>query len=262
MSWVKIDDGFYDHPKVMALLENENTLGYAALGLFTLGLSYCGRHLTDGFVPAKIVKGVRRLADLLVRYGFWVIADGGYGVHDYLQRNPSRAQVEADRERVKNWKRTRTLHVPEHVENPSRPVPVPIPEVQEHKDQETASPVSHSKRTASKVVPAVIRGPLGFVVATSLLERWRGSYPGVDIDAEVRAAFEWEQSDPKNHRPRAQMFLVNWLKKAYDKLPRVPEKIRPDVLNIPEITPDQAAANRAKLAEMIGTMGQLPRRVS
>ena len=97
MTWTKIDDQFYDHPKVVAA-------GPLGIALFVCGLSYCSRHLTDGFIS---VAQVRRLIDTadpevvagtLVAVGLWERRDGGYQVHDYLEYNPSRAKVEAIRQ--------------------------------------------------------------------------------------------------------------------------------------------------------------------
>lgn len=90
--WVKIDDGFYDHPKVVAA-------GGLGTALFVCALSYSARHLTDGFIPAA---QVRRLVDVedpgevaarLVEVGLWEEGEGGYWIHDYLDYNPSAAEV-------------------------------------------------------------------------------------------------------------------------------------------------------------------------
>ena len=42
MTWVKLDDGFYDNPKIVAV-------GFDGAGLYAMCLAYCGRHMTDGF---------------------------------------------------------------------------------------------------------------------------------------------------------------------------------------------------------------------
>ena len=54
MSWVKIDDHFSDHPKVVQA-------GPEAAWLYICGLCYCAKYLTDGFIPKRQVK---RLADV------------------------------------------------------------------------------------------------------------------------------------------------------------------------------------------------------
>lgn len=46
MTWFKVDDGFYDHPKV------EN-LSMAARGLWVTAGSWCAKQLTDGVISKK-----------------------------------------------------------------------------------------------------------------------------------------------------------------------------------------------------------------
>lgn len=97
MAWTKLDDHFPDHPKVIAA-------GPLASWLFVCGLAYCGRLLTDGFIPSG---QIRKLADVedahglartLVEVGLWERAEGGYRVHDYLDYQPSKEHVLQTRE--------------------------------------------------------------------------------------------------------------------------------------------------------------------
>ena len=98
MSWVRIEDTFPDHPKAARA-------GLAGVGLYIAGLCYCARLLTDGHIPEPIVSKLtglprhqtRDLVDRLVKAGLWDLADGGYQVHDYLDYQPTRAQVVASR---------------------------------------------------------------------------------------------------------------------------------------------------------------------
>jgi len=96
VSWIKIDDQFADHPKVIAA-------GPLAAWLYVCGLTYCGRYLTDGWIPDG---QVRKLADIddaaaqvqrLVDVGLWERVDDGYIVHDYLEYNPTGEKVRAER---------------------------------------------------------------------------------------------------------------------------------------------------------------------
>lgn len=97
MTWVKLDDSFPNHPKVLAAGEN-------AAWLYVCGLCYCSQHLTDGFIPAAALSrltslsGVRKLAQRLVEVGLWLSAPGGWHVHDYDAHQRTRAQVEAERD--------------------------------------------------------------------------------------------------------------------------------------------------------------------
>ena len=115
MVWVKLDDQFTEHPKVVLA-------GPLAGWLHVCGLVYCGRNLTDGFIPSAMVSRLatfdhigittggaaglfevghdietQELIDILVDCGLWEEAEGGYNIHDYLDYNPSKADVIAER---------------------------------------------------------------------------------------------------------------------------------------------------------------------
>ncbi len=100
MSWVKIDDGLSEHPKI-------TWAGPLALAAFISGLCYAARQLTDGFIPASVADTIahgatrKRLETCAPnrRFPLWETVTGGYQIHDYLQYNPSRAEVLALREK-------------------------------------------------------------------------------------------------------------------------------------------------------------------
>jgi hypothetical protein len=85
MTWVKLDDGFYDNPKVEAA-------GLAAAGLYAKSLAYCGRHLTDGYVPWTFVRA-KGAAAKLVKVGLWTENGSGWVIDDYTEFNFTRDKV-------------------------------------------------------------------------------------------------------------------------------------------------------------------------
>ncbi|MDT0451853.1 mucin-2 [Streptomyces hesseae] len=104
--WARLDDGFHSHPKIIRA-------GNAAAGLLVRVISYAGQHLTDGVVPGAVVREygtavqVRKLSavGLLHAAGHDCTRcpqpdAGDYLVHDFLDSNPSRSRVNADRERA------------------------------------------------------------------------------------------------------------------------------------------------------------------
>lgn len=99
MPYLNLDDNFADHPKVDALSDG-------AFRLHVAGLLYASKHTTDGYIPANRVPRLirtykaRYLADLM-EATLWRPADAGYTIHDYLDWNRSREQIEADRERLR-----------------------------------------------------------------------------------------------------------------------------------------------------------------
>lgn len=99
MPWGWIDDGFYDHDKV---LEMPVALRNEACGLYWRAISYCNAKLTDGVVSESVVvllDGRPDAVDALLAARLWHRRrGGGYIVHDFLEGyNKSRAEVLAIR---------------------------------------------------------------------------------------------------------------------------------------------------------------------
>lgn len=104
MSWVKLDNGLYDHPKALQA-------GNEAIGVFCRSLAYAGRQLTDGFIPAGVASflGGHKPIAALVEAGFWEEVHGGFQVHDYLHYQRSRDDVERDRAGARERMRARRV---------------------------------------------------------------------------------------------------------------------------------------------------------
>ena len=114
MTWVKLDDQFPDHPKIA-------TAGPLAMAWHVAALCYCSRHLTDGFVPTRVARSLvdltgcaeitdtgnayelkaATLIERLCASGAWHKEPDGYRLHDFLEYNPARSTVLADREQAK-----------------------------------------------------------------------------------------------------------------------------------------------------------------
>lgn len=97
MAWLKIDDRVRTHPKIVEA-------GPVAAWFWFCGICYCREHLTDGFIADKMLSTLvpgapswKRPAAALVAAGLWHREERGYRVHDFLEWNPSRAEVEAQR---------------------------------------------------------------------------------------------------------------------------------------------------------------------
>jgi hypothetical protein len=112
MSWLRIDDGFVDHPKILKTREHAPLV----IALQVRALAYASRQLTDGFVPTEALDGMTRdldellnteeisgyhnpdrWAERMVSVGLWEPTDGGYIIHDYLDYNPSAREVRKTR---------------------------------------------------------------------------------------------------------------------------------------------------------------------
>jgi hypothetical protein len=93
MVWVRFDDQFPIHRKVDGLSD-------AAFRLHVSAIFWCVRNLTDGLVPEEDldivsarVRSPQRFAAELVRRKLWCQTEDGWLIHDFLEFQPSRAEV-------------------------------------------------------------------------------------------------------------------------------------------------------------------------
>ncbi|MBN7792515.1 hypothetical protein [Microbacterium esteraromaticum] len=94
MPWFKVDDGFHGHPKVIGL-------SLSAVGLWTLAGTWSAQYLTEGRVPAGMVRrfgGASEDVSELVDAALWHEVDGGYEFHDWAEYQPDAASTQAARQ--------------------------------------------------------------------------------------------------------------------------------------------------------------------
>jgi hypothetical protein len=99
MGWVRIDDNFADHPKIIAL-------GDTAFRLFITGLCYSNRQLTDGIIPYQIVSSwvgdnPEKPSDELEDQGLWERVDKGFQIRSYTEYQPTRDKVHKKRDEAR-----------------------------------------------------------------------------------------------------------------------------------------------------------------
>lgn len=97
MTWTRLDDGIYDHPKVAEVDDP------AAVLLWIWSMAWSNRHGTDGHLPAKSIRVLAahaKVTDLaeaarqLCDAGLWDETDGGWEIHDFLDYQPAAEQVD------------------------------------------------------------------------------------------------------------------------------------------------------------------------
>jgi hypothetical protein len=98
--WSKIDDGFTEHAKVAPL-------SAVAFRLHVSAIVHANRNLTDGMISPQALRvllagsvAAGKHVTELVDANLWDEVEGAvdtYAIHDFLEYNPSREKVLADR---------------------------------------------------------------------------------------------------------------------------------------------------------------------
>lgn len=141
MSWVRLDDRIWSDEKL-------NALSPWAHRQWVRGLAYASAHQSDGLLTASAIKmlGVspKQLREL-VEIGLWLKSGTGVQIKNYLEYQPSRAEVTAKRkaaaERIKRFRDRQSNAVTNATEThssnenvtlpPSHPIPSPTPSTRE-----------------------------------------------------------------------------------------------------------------------------------
>jgi hypothetical protein len=94
MTWFKVDDSFYDHPKVFDAPD-------CAVALWVRAGCWAARNLTDGKVPSKLPARLcddpeTAISELLSR-GLWEDTGDGFQFRDWTDYQPSAERVRATR---------------------------------------------------------------------------------------------------------------------------------------------------------------------
>jgi hypothetical protein len=93
VSWFKIDDGFWSHPKILGLSSD-------AIALWVRAGAWASGQLTDGAVPGYAIAMFQASPETvheLVECDLWTVTSAGYQFHDWAQYQRSRAEVMAER---------------------------------------------------------------------------------------------------------------------------------------------------------------------
>ncbi len=91
MSWLRIDDKFVRHPKIAPLTDK-------AFRIHVEALCHAAEFLTDGRIPRTYIRPSARTREL-EEAGLWHKDGDGWTVHDWLDYNPTKAEVEDQRSR-------------------------------------------------------------------------------------------------------------------------------------------------------------------
>lgn len=177
MSWAKLDDHFPTHPKVVKA-------GGDAGWLHVCALCYCAEHLTDGVFPKELVprlsdrKNPTALAERLQAVGMWIDLGTEWELHDYLEWNPSRAHVLAEREAARERR------------------------ARQGQRGGRASGDVRANETSPVPVPDSPNGELGAVAPTKT-KRKKAAHPLPDGWTPSAATREWAKAEYPEHATKA-----------------------------------------------------------
>lgn len=92
--YVQLVNGFYANEKVQELARSGRM---DAVGVFCMALTYCGDHLTDGFVPRRamlyVIGATGEQVNALCDVGMLEEVEEGWLIHDYTAHNRTKEQV-------------------------------------------------------------------------------------------------------------------------------------------------------------------------
>lgn len=217
MAWVKLDDAILDNHKIIAA----GPLGFA---LHIAAITWCGRNLTDGFIPKRRVPLLLDLPSLQVsettkvrvlhaltaddlaadleRIGLWHDRGEQWEVHDYLEYNPSKSEVLAERARhAENQQRSRARKTRDRSRDRSVisqsstrdrgpvPVPVPVPGEEEQKDLISLASLARPPADGFDEFWTLYPRHEGKAAAR---KAWRKLCPLPPLEA-IRTALEWQR---------------------------------------------------------------------
>ncbi len=160
MAWFKMDDTWSTHPKVIAA-------GLHGRALWIAGGLHCSQQLTDGRIDKTSLQMIAALAAVkpsaaskLCELGLWIDRGDHYVIPNFLEYNPSREQVMAERDRWKsNKQRQRERARREAVDDPGDTSDVPggLPG-DSHRESSPSrpvpSPTNHVLRKSTSTSPA------------------------------------------------------------------------------------------------------------
>lgn len=193
MTWFRVDDGFWCHPKVERLEEDYGSQTHAqAVALWVIAGSFLSRHSSTEITIVKLRKLVPwspvRAAKALVGVGLWERTEAGYRYHDWQDYVSAKraAKLGTTSEEPENNLGT-TSEQPENNlgdrpaeshEKTNTPDPVPVPVPVPVPTAAGSDPAATNYEAARKAAESALR-----VAIRNEVQRVTGSWPsGLQLD--------------------------------------------------------------------------------
>ena len=216
MAWVRIDDSFPDHPKVIGLSDK-------AFRLYITALCYSNRYLTDGILPLNTVKSFAnsRHISSLVASNLWELSENFIPILSYDEYQFTKERVltkrESDRKRLEKHRSKVAGNsdvTPLQTDLKLRPIPIPIPIPNKDKDI-PKSPTEIEFDSFWEVYPR--RQAKG-----AALVAWKKALKKVSAQTIIDGAIRFS-SDP-NRNPEFTPHATTWLNQERWADEALPEK--------------------------------------
>ena len=245
--WAKVEIGYMDHPKFVALNAN-------AICLWHEGKNYCDKYNTDGLIPKDALKLFRfsskKSVELLMvpcptprpdgtAYApMWEPHPAGYRMHDYLDHNDCRDEVlermeradrardeDRDRKRVARAAKKAKRYVSDRTnagqtagQSGDRPTNVLLYTETETETKEQVT----SAETRGVSPPPVLTFPTDgdpktWGLSELQVDEWQQAYSGLAVREECAKALAWVKAGNRKTAGGMSRFLVNWLNRATNR---------------------------------------------
>lgn len=223
MAWFKVDDGFWSHPKTLALTND-------AIALWLRSGTWSCQQLTDGFIADHALPMFGHWPDAvaeLVEVGYWDRDENraGHVFHDWAdyqeESEKVKARREAARERMKtvraNSERTKRERAPVVRDvfersslnpDPTRPDP-------------TSTSKEVLKATVAKTATGGQRLPEPFMVTKAMREWASEKVPGLNVDETTAAFADYWRGIPSARGKKLDWIGTwrNWLRREANSSP-------------------------------------------
>jgi hypothetical protein len=197
MTWAKLDDNFYQHPKVIGLSDK-------AFRLYVASICFASANRTDGEIPRAalpMIGGTTKLASELTGVALWdTTSRDGWAVHDYLKYNRSKETIESLSESRRAGGKASAAKRQQLVEQNGEP------EGEQLAGKVFLSVSASASEKSKEGVPVEKRPPKrrDRAIEDADKRRWEGLRPELDIEAFVADYLNWDGS--KGHRDQVQGF--------------------------------------------------------
>lgn len=201
--YARLQNSFWRSPKGMKLKKRNPTAGF----LYILSISYAADNMTDGHISEDVAYYALDATDEQIRFlveeGYWDTSEDGDGwrIHDYLEHQNSREQIEAARAKDRARKKTtrKPSNQPEtgfHTESNRNPTGDHTDCLTENRKQQTTNSSSHEEEGETRAsAPATTAE--NYQLEARIIDLWepdasaqatadektRAGYPRVDLDA-------------------------------------------------------------------------------